>query len=139
MKSFAAQLKDIAGLVKEDMIDVAQGATEDVVFDMQQPVAKGGRLPVVTANLRNSLASGLNGSFGPEGADSYVLVISRMDIGDVARFAYTAEYARRVNSGFSGTDSLGRKYEQEGRHFVTAAAAKFPDYVAARSKRIRRG
>ncbi|MDE2096242.1 MAG: HK97 gp10 family phage protein [Patescibacteria group bacterium] len=36
------------------------------------------------------------------------------------------EYARRINYGFIGTDSLGRHYDQLGHHMVEQAAEEAP-------------
>lgn len=41
-----------------------------------------------------------------------------------------AVYARRVNSGFVGKDSLGREYHQRGRHMVEQVIAETPQIVA---------
>lgn len=138
-KSFSASVKAFAGRTKQQMRDVFAEAVQDVVEDAQTPKAKGGRMPVDTSFLRNSLASGLNGSFGPVGPDSYVVTLSELEIGDIARFAWTASYARRMELGFSGTDELGRTYEQQGNHFVGAAAAKWPERVAFWAARVSNG
>lgn len=37
------------------------------------------------------------------------------------------EYARRINYGFVGTDSLGRHYDQAGVHMVEQAMQEAPD------------
>lgn len=36
------------------------------------------------------------------------------------------EYARRINDGFIGTDSLGRQYDQDGQHMVEQVIAEMP-------------
>lgn len=136
-KSFTASVKAFTGKTKQQMRDVARESIQDVVDDAQLPKAKGGRMPVDTSFLRNSLASGLNGSFGAPSAESYVVTLSDFELGDVARFAWTAPYARRMELGFSGTDSLGRTYNQSGNHFVGAAAAKWPQFVAANAAKVK--
>lgn len=127
-KTFAAQLADIRGLTVKRIEAVAKQSIQDVVDDMQTPKAKGGRMPVDTGFLLNSLVSGLDGSFGPPGADSYTGVIAGMEIGDVVRFAYTAEYAVHQELGTS---------RFAGNHFMGAAAAKWPAFVAANAARAR--
>lgn len=136
---FTADVRAFAGKTKRQMRDVFAESVQDVVEMAQMPKAKGGRMPVVTGNLRNSLASGLNGSFGAQGPEGYVVTLSGLEIGDIARFAWTAPYARRMELGFSGTDSLGRTYEQPGNHFVGAAAAQFPQRVAYWAARVSNG
>lgn len=139
MKSFAAQIDQIKADTLVKMTAVMQESIQDVLEDAQTPVGAGGRMPVDTGNLRNSLASELNGGgFGPEGAGAYALTIAGMEIGDTARFAWTAAYAMRLELGFSGADSLGRNYEQPGRHFVGTAAAKFSAHVEANTARLKK-
>lgn len=63
--------------------------------------------PVDTTNLRNSI---------------------RLDVSNIddlyAEVLTTEEYARRQELGFTGTDSLGRSYDQEGHFYMTKAAAQ---------------
>lgn len=127
---FGAEIKAYVDKTKAGMRDVMRESIQDVLDIAQTPVAKGGRMPVDTGNLRNSLVSGLNGSFGASGADGYVLTLAGMELGDEARFGWTAPYALRMELGFTGMDSLGRKYQQGGRHFVGTAAAQWPSIVA---------
>lgn len=136
-KSFSVSVRQFADRTKAQMRDVFAESVQDVVEMAQLPKARGGRMPVDTGALRNSLASGLNGSFANKGAESYVVTLSGVQIGDIAAFSWSAPYARRIELGFSGTDSLGRRYEQPGNHFVGAAVAQFPqrvEYWAARVK-----
>lgn len=103
---------------------------QDVMDDAQLPKAQGGRMPVDTGTLRNGVASGLNGDLG-ESDSSYSVTIANMEPGDVAQFAYTAEYAMRMELGFQGEDALGRVYDQEGNHFLGGAVEKFESFLAA--------
>jgi hypothetical protein len=125
--SFAADLSSWSDKAKRNMLNIAKTSIQDVIDDAQTPKAKGGRLPVDTGFLRNSLASGLNGSFGPPDENSYTLTIGQLDLGDVARFAWTAEYAIFQELG---TSSFA------GNHFVGVAAAKWPQFVQANARRI---
>jgi hypothetical protein len=145
--TFTADLRRFADLTNQNMKYVATEAIQDVVEGMLTPqrgVSKGGsgfvegKIPVAEKDLINSLVSGANGSFGPESPTSYVAVIAGMDLGDVLRFGFTADHALRMELGFTGTDSLGRKYNQAGRHFVGKNAARFPQFVARRAGEVRR-
>jgi hypothetical protein len=95
-----------------------------------------GRIPVVSGDLIKSLNSSLNGAAGTMGAGSYAVALAGLEIGDVARFEWTMEYALRIEHGFTGTDALGRTYDQPGWHFVGHNAAKWPDFVAARARLV---
>ena len=142
-KTFSAQLADIETLLVEDIEYVMKQSISDVLVAAQTTqigITQGassfekGKIPVgLTAELVNSLT--VDGAQGP---DSYVTAIAGMEIGEVKRFAWTAPHAMRIEAGFTGTDSLGREYNQEGRHFVGANAERFSDFVAARRREIGR-
>ena len=86
---------------------------------------------VDTGTLRNSFQSSLNGSTALTGPESYEMIAATMEAGDVAEFGWGVAYARRVNSGFTGTDALGRNYNQQGAHFLEGATMQWPAIVAA--------
>lgn len=127
-QTFAASLKRFGERVQARALDVARQSIQDVVEDAQTPKAKGGRMPVDTGFLRNSLASGINRDFGAPDANSYIVTILGMKLGDVAHFAWTAEYAIFQELGTS---------KMSGNHFVGAAAAKWPQFVEANARRIK--
>jgi hypothetical protein len=110
---------------------VLKDATQTVVAVAQVTKAKGGRMPVDTGNLRGSLQSSIAGGASGEGEASHVLVAASMKGGDLATFTWTAEYARRINNGFTGPDKLGRTYSQVGAHFVEGAVDQWPAIVRA--------
>lgn len=112
---------------------VAKTSIQKVTEQCGLPRARGGRMPVVTSTLRDSMVSELNGqSVGagtPESAAA--LVVANMRIGDKVGFGWTAEYARRVNSGMTGRDSLGREVNQSGAFFLEFGIDQWPSIVAA--------
>jgi hypothetical protein len=140
VKSFTAQLKGFADKTDRRALAVARESIQDVMDDAQTTTDEGGRMPVKTGFLRNSVASGLNGSgnFAPRkkpkdysgGADNgaYLLTLAGMELGDVVRFAWTAEYAIHQELGAQG---------RTGKHFVGVAAAKWPQFVDANAARVR--
>lgn len=91
--SFAADLSRFAELTEDKMRRVMQASLQDVLTIAQTPVAQGGQMPVDTGFLRNSLVSELDGAEVAQGADSFVLTIAQMWIGQTARFAWIAAYA----------------------------------------------
>lgn len=141
-KSFTAQLEDFEEFTVQNLKYIASEAIQDVLEAAQTPqrgITKGatsfveGKIPVAESDLINSLTTN-----GTEGATSYTVAISGYEIGDNMEFVWTAPHALRMEAGFSGTDSLGRKYEQPGRHFVGANARRFPEFVEKRAKEVRR-
>lgn len=135
-KSFAADVRKFANMTKENMRSVMQESIQDVLEAAQtpQPAAEErggppeqGKIPVDFGFLINSLISGLNGSFSNDGQYSYVMAIQGMEIGDIAQFAWTAEYAMAVEMGH-GT--------YPGAHFVGVNAERWPSIVEMNAKRV---
>ena len=147
MKTFTAQIQAFADLTKQNLKYVAVNAIQDVVEAAQTPQMSvkrtggtfvEGKIPVDTSELINSLASGANGVFGAPGNDSYAVALAGYKLGDYMRFGWTAPHAMRMELGFSGTDSLGRTYNQAGRHFVGANAARFSEFVMKHALEVRK-
>ena len=141
-KTFTAQLSDIMDLTVEAMEYTMRQSISDVLVGAQTTqdgFGQGatsfveGKLPVDSSDLLKSLT--VDGASAP--AD-FALKIGNLEIGDTMEFAWTMPYARRVNSGFTGTDSLGRTFDMPGRFFVDFNAAKFPDHVKKRANEVRR-
>jgi len=107
---------------KQRLDAVLKDATQSVVAVAQQTKAKGGRMPVDTGNLRNSLQSSVAGGAMSVGEESYILAAAGMKGGDLATFTWTAEYARPVNNGNRG---------RPGAHFVEGAVDQWPAIVRA--------
>ena len=136
-RTFSAQVDDFIDKVERRRTAVFRTATQEVIKDMQTPVAKGGNMPVDTGYLRNSLVSSLNGGApverigtDAEGGrpDGYLLVLGRMKWGDEAIFGYQANYARAQEYGFRG---------RAGRLFVQSAARKWKSKVRQAANRAR--
>lgn len=138
MGDFSATVKDWVLKSKAAQEAVMKSSIEDLIVVVQAGA------PVDTGFLKNSAVSEINGdgvfpatkpaTKGDNGVDpsgEIGLTIESMDVGDDIRVAFTAAYARRVNSGFTGTDSLGRNYEQGGAHFVELGAADWQAIVEA--------
>ena len=107
----------------EKRIDaVLKDATQSVVAVAQTSKGHGGRMPVITNTLRDSLQSSIAGGASGEGESSHILVAPLMEGGDVATFTWTAEYAAAVNNGNRG---------RPGAHFVEGAVDQWPAIVRA--------
>lgn len=136
-KTFAAQLEAFRDKSVAQIEAVLSASVQDVVEEAQRPKAQGGRMPVDTAFLRNSLVSELNGAQMGQGAESYALTAEAMGIGDIARFAWTAAYAKRLHFGFVGEDSMGRTYNQQGNYWIDGAAAEWQQTVSKNVERLK--
>lgn len=118
--SFSAQVGRHIARYKDRMEAVFKEATQATIREAQTPVSQGGRMPVDTGFLRNSLVSGLNGSTSLTGADSYVLIIAQAGITDTIEAGWVANYAKWVEFGSQG---------RTGRFFMRGAAQKWPEFV----------
>ncbi len=131
---------------KEQMRDAFRYSVQDMADELSegQPSATAGPgvLPEVTGNLGNSVMAQIGSMPTVKGGETKFAApdlgaIQQLQIGDVAFIGYQAIYARRVNYGFVGVDSLGRAYNQSGRGFVEAKAAKWPQIVARAAVKAR--
>ena len=92
-----------------------------------------GKVPVDTGFLVNSTELRINGGSVAQGGGGapadFAAGLAGFNAGDEAEAVFTAPYARRINYGFSGTDSLGRAYNQAGRLFVQTALSHWQQNV----------
>ncbi len=127
VKTFTAQLEDFADKTADTLEAVAKQSIQDVFEEAQTPVAQGGRMPVDTGFLRNSLQAGLNGTTSLTGPDAYVLAVAGMELGDVVFGGWTAEYAVHVEFGAQG---------RPARAFMRSAAQQWQDIVNRNAKAV---
>ena len=135
MVNFALTVSNWVKQQESAMVAVTQEAAQDLSEDVTKPRAKGGRMPVSTGFLRNSLTAAINSIPSGEGsADGYsntdfdaqpvVLVLNQLRAGDRLVLGFTANYAERM----------------ERRYFFTRSAAQnWPTYVNKAVKKISRG
>jgi len=116
-------------------------AVELLADEMTTTRSKGGKLPHRTGNLMRSLLASTTAmprtGDGPFVGQDIGLVAAGLDLGDTIYIGYQAAYARRLNYGFVGDDSLGRTYNQEGAHFVEYAASMWPILVQLAAEEVR--
>jgi hypothetical protein len=128
-KSFSADIKNWNDKARRNMQGIMREATQELVEDAQLPVSRSGNMPVDTGNLRNTLASGLNGTFGRPAEDSYIVTIAGMKPGDVAQFGWTAAYARarhyKPESFGQGGGMFRDKAVQKWQRIVDRVAKRF--------------
>lgn len=140
--TFSATVRDWAKRIPEAAEAVRNQSAQDVVEDMQTPMAKGGRMRVDTGFLRASLLGStsampsINASAKPVDGNSYTYdfgqieaVILGADFDDALYFGYTAAYA-----GFREYGARGQPPDA----FVRTAAQKWPQIVNKNTARVRK-
>lgn len=125
-------------------------AFQNGALDFYDALAKA--TPVLTGNLRNSLVASVNGGApstvtGPGntpsdstyrgGAEVSIANIMSAELGDRISYIYGAPYARRLNLGFTGFDSLGRFYNTSGRFWIEQVGARYRSIMRAAATRLR--
>ena len=92
-------------------------AAQDIAREVQTPRAKGGKLPVDTAFLRNSFAADINAAPSGDGDSPYSsgpisIVINRAKIGDRVVFGWGANYAIYMEAKYSFIRSATQNWQQ---------------------------
>lgn len=146
MGKFSAQVSSWVRETKERQTAVFRIAVQEVSDDMLQTVHSGGSMPIDTGNLRRSLRGSTSAMppirdgavvFSSDGGQ-IELTIAGAEITDTIFLGFQAAYGPRMNYGFTGTDKLGRKYNQAGFHFVDKAAQKWGIFVAEAIQEVSR-
>lgn len=141
MASFSETIGKWASQTPERVGAVHKRALEKLAMEMTRTKAEGGNVPVDTGNLYRSLVASTSGmpptSDKPAVGSNINSVIAVLSTNQPVWFGYTAKYARRMNFGFVGADTLGRVYNQQGNHFVERAVAMWPQIVAESVQEIR--
>lgn len=144
MSEFSASVSSWIAESVERTEAVFKESAQDVIEAANRPQGKGGNMPVDTGFLRASVRLSLEGPItaiiegegGTPQPIDYTATIANAQIGDTLHAAWTAKYARRINFGFSGEDSLGRSYSYPGTQFLGLALQKWPQIVNANVARL---
>ncbi|MEW4469007.1 hypothetical protein AB1K62_14365 [Parasphingorhabdus sp. JC815] len=126
-KKFIADVKAFTDKTAGQMLRVAKQSLQDTIRTAQTPVAQGGDMPVDTGYLRNSLVTTVRGAKAGDGADSFILGLSTLELGDPFQVAWTADYAipRHYMVGVGQGGGLWRdKAAQRWSGFVAKNASK---------------
>lgn len=134
-KSFSAQIDGWVRKSEKRMTAIVKQSAQTVALEVKA------KTPVDTGFLRATFVASTAGmpsidrdtksdGGSKEDNDSQIaLVIAGATIGQTIYFGFTAAYALRIEYGFSGEDSLGRSYSQEGVGMVRLAAQQWPTIV----------
>lgn len=136
-KSFSASVKDWTEKAKRNFAMVHQRSVSKLYDAIVEST------PVKTGNARRSWALSTTAmpqvdtvllSYLPPG--DIGLSIATLPPGSPVYIGAQAIYMPRLNYGFTGTDSLGRSYNQAGRLFVERNAERWQEFVDAAAREI---
>jgi len=129
MKAFSASVDEHIRKCKLRMNAIVKTAAQAVVEDANTPTARGGRMPVDTSFLRNSIVAAIgNMPQGPADpkvdgvgdVDTVALVIAQMQPGQILYAGWSANYARPMEARYGFRDAAVQKWPQR----VAAAVAE---------------
>lgn len=138
---YEAAIDKWLGRVQEDLITLARQSIFDlvrmVVFDTPVHVGflRGNWQPAIGAAPPPKDGGTADPSGSMALADATVR-LQGLTLQDTFYFTNATAYARRVNYGFVGEDSLGRHYNQAGQFYLENNLAKWPAIVAARGEQL---
>ncbi|WP_234852703.1 hypothetical protein [Pseudoxanthomonas winnipegensis] len=147
---FSRQVNAWAEKAKLRQLVVFRESSQELLLQANVAAGKGGRMPVDTGFLRNSIAASKEGvpmgQGRPRKGVKYSepvngdpsLVFATLQIGDKVWAGWTAVYAARIEHGFIGEDSAGRTYAQSGRGFFRAAAQRWDQIVDEATTKAKR-
>lgn len=128
-----------AGVSTAGLTALLRNSVQALAKEAGKTIPNGGRVPVKTGNLARSVVVSKD---PPQVIDvlakeqNFSLGVADIKPGDTVYIGWQAKYARRQNYGFAGEDSLGRTYNQAGYGFAEAAAAQWPEIVAAEARKL---
>lgn len=133
VEGWCRRAPELVGAVRNTAID-------KLADEMARTRGQGGRVPFDTGNLARSIqasTSAMPTTAAGQFAGSNVGAVTAILHPDQAIWiGYQATYARRMNYGFVGADSLGRVYNQAGNYFVEGAILQWRSFVAESIREI---
>lgn len=131
---FSVQVTEWVNKAKDKANAVFRGIAEEALGRVKELT------PVKTGYLRANFVDVLNPIEipSPTASPPVGLAISRAKIGDTIYIVNPVRYARRIEYGFVGRDSLGRLYNQKGRFMVTQTVAEMEAIATRVAERMAR-
>lgn len=144
-RAFSATVSAWTAASQARLNAVFRDAAQTVANEVRRPKSAGGAMPVDTGNLRRSLLASTSSlpsvrvgdQAFPDNDDQITLTIAGAQLGDKIYMGFQAAYARRMEYGFVGADSLGRYYNQQGNGFVRLTAQRWTEIVHASAQKMR--
>lgn len=134
MTEFAAKIRKWAEQLDNDLNALARQSCQEVSAQVVQAT------PVDTGFLRGNWQPSIGemATTAPEAgkAPDYTAVASDIECGDIFYMTNNTAYAKRLEYGFEGKDSLGREYHQAGRYYVRDTLSKWPEIVSGVAREL---
>lgn len=123
-RSFYDQVNDWARMAENRMEATLKESAQDLTEQAQKPRAKGGRMPIDTSFLVNSLTATIGGVPSGQGqpppgytqqqwnASPITLVINQVKLGDRLVLGYLAEYAPEMEARYAFVRSAAQNWNQ---------------------------
>lgn len=131
--SFGSIVGDWCRAAPDRLAAVRNTSIDRLSEEMARTREQGGRVPFDTGNLAKSLLASTSGmpttSTAKFSGGNVGAVTATLRIDQPIWLGYQARYARRMNYGFVGADSMGRVYNQAGNYFVEGAILQWPGIV----------
>lgn len=121
------------------MAALLRNSVQELARVASTTIPNGGNVPIRTGNLARSVVVDTKPPMVIDvlaSKQDYSLGVAAIEPGDTVWIGWQAAYARRVNYGFVGEDSLGRTYNQSGYGFAEAAAAQWSQIVTAQAAKM---
>lgn len=138
--NFGAMVEGWCRGIPERIEAVRNTAIDKLADEMARTRGQGGRVPFDTGNLARSIQASTSEmpktAEGPFPGGSIGAVTATLSSDQDIWIGYQAAYARRMNYGFVGADSLGRVYNQAGNYFVEGAILQWRSLVAESIREI---
>lgn len=138
--NFGAMVEGWCREVPERIEAVRNTAIDKLADEMVRTKGQGGRLPFEFGNLAKSIQASTESmpktAAGPFSGSNVGAVTATLKVEQPIWLGYQAVYARRMNYGFVGADSLGRVYNQAGNYFVEGAILQWRSFVAESIREI---
>jgi hypothetical protein len=124
--------------VREGLQAVARMAIQDTaeVVDELTPVDVGFLVASWQPGIGAPLLEEPEGLGRGYAASKVTVTLTDMKLGEMFYYTNNAVYARRINYGFVGEDSLGRHYNQRGVHMLETAIARWPTAVEVAAQKV---
>jgi hypothetical protein len=132
--TFSSELDALTEKYRKRMAYAAKTATLEVVNEARQPRSKGGRMPVDTSNLRNSMVAAIGtmpsgqttGNENRVGDPVDAQIIKWVPRDKVFYAGFTAQYSRKMEYKYGFMRGAVMRWGEHVRKAANEALAKIP-------------